>query len=236
MMITLLNGMFQDPTCWACLSQQLRKSGLEHSFISLYPGNSKLYNFQQVVTHVENEIIKLKDEKIYLISHSLGAMVTEKILRNNKNIVPILINPSPSWGYIGPIFPLVIAAKRGVFWKKRIRLTTKESQELLFQEYSLEEIKEKFQIQAESGKLLREVFWFFDLIGQNTKFERDLERDVHIFTGCLDPISTVGYCSRLGEMYRNARLHTFENVGHMAIYNTSAMEQVANYIASMYRD
>lgn len=117
------------------VDELLREQGIAPQRVSLHPhGVSKLgRGFEAVTASVKSQIHGLSDQPFVLVGHSLGALVVEKLLAEFPFAVPILINPSPGWGAFGPMYPLWVSARRGLFWRGIVDLKKDECRNLLFQ-------------------------------------------------------------------------------------------------------
>lgn len=221
MKVILIHGMFCDTRCWDFVEPLLLKRGATVQKLTLHPDKFTKCGrgIAAVARSVESQLNHIKNQRFLVVAHSSAAIIIQKILPIFPNIISILINPSPGWGSFAPAFPLWIAAKRGRFWTKTVKLDRKECQKLLFQGMSEKEIEKAFErVEPESGELVREVFWFFDLFGASTRIAPLPDRDIIILTGDLDPLATPNYCKKLLAKYGDSsKLIVVNGAGHMSI-------------------
>ena len=236
MAVVLIHGMFCGGNCWSLVDQLLREQRIAALRVSLHPdGVTKCgRGFDAVTTSVATQIHSLGSQPIVLVGHSLGALVVEKLLGAFPHAVPVLVNPSPGWGSFGPIYPLWVAARRGLFWKGIVELNKDESRNLLFQGMPDKEFELALQIvEAESGELVRQAFWFFDLFGAATRLFRRPTRNVSVLTGALDPMGSPAYGRWLVAQYGSrSNLEVVEGVGHMSILQEEGAQALVKSITA----
>jgi len=217
--VVLVHGMFAGTGCWDRVDGLLRERGVDVVRASLHPdGVVKAgRGFDAVVASVRTQLGPLEAEPFVLVGHSLGALVVERLLPDFPLASAVFVNPSPAWGAFGPLFPLWIAARRGAFWRGLVRLDPDESHRLLFQGMAGPELEAAQGIvEPESGALVREAFWFFDLLGGATRMRAKTPRDVAVVTGSLDPMATPAYGRRLLARHgRGSTLEVVAGAGHM---------------------
>jgi pimeloyl-ACP methyl ester carboxylesterase len=236
MTVILIHGMFCGTSCWNLVDELLREQGIAPKKVSLHPdGVSKRgRGFEAVTASAKAQIHGLSSQPFVLVGHSLGALVVEELLAAFPLAVPILINPSPGWGFFGPMYPLWVAARRGLFWKHIVDLDEDECRRLLFQGMSDKELEGALEIvEPESGELVRQAFWFFDLIGASTRILRKPTCNITVLTGALDPIGSPAYGRRLVSQYgRGSNLEVVERVGHMSILQMAGAQTLVKRITA----
>jgi pimeloyl-ACP methyl ester carboxylesterase len=233
--VILVHGMFVGTGCWEPVAQRLREHGIAARMVQLHPtGATKSgRGFRAVMASVRKQVCDFAGKRCVLVGHSLGAQVVERLLPEFPLATSILVNPSPNWGRFGPIYPLWVAARRGRFWRGTFSLSRSECQRLLFQGMSAAELEEALRfVEPESGELVRQAFWFFDLFGAATRIPRRAPADMRVITGALDPMATPAYCAWLARAYGSeGNLDVLDGVGHMGILQERGVHVIAENIA-----
>lgn len=238
MTVVLIHGMFTNPNCWSLVDKLLLDRGITAHKISLHPaGVSKRgRGFEAVTASVLSQIHGINSQPLVLVGHSLASLIVEKILTTFPLAVPVLVNPSPGWGFFGPLYPLWVGLRRGRFWNDVVDLNENECRKLLFQGMSAKKYESVREIiEPESGELVRQAFWFFDLFGAATRIRRLPNRDIFAITGALDPMGTPAYAKQLITRYgSDSRIDVVENVGHMSILQEAGAQMLVKRIAGAY--
>jgi len=239
MQVVLIHGMFVGPACWQHVSELLAVQGIVSRTIRLHPEgiDKRDRGFRDVVASVLPQLRELDEAPAILVGHSVGALVVEKVASSFPTSNLMLVNPSPSWGRLGPLFPLWFAARRGSFWKREFRLTIPEARRLLFQGMTPLELDKASQVlEPESGELMREAFWFFDLFGAATRISRNIGKRVTVITGSLDPFGTPAYGMYLSKTYGPAcDLEVIQGAGHMSIMQGHGARRIVERITEMLK-
>ncbi|MEX1168236.1 MAG: alpha/beta hydrolase [Hydrogenophaga sp.] len=237
MKIVLVHGMFSSNPCWQRLEGLLRDRNIEVRRVALHPqGVAKAgRDFEDVTASVRAQIADLVDQPFVLVGHSLGALVVEKLLPAFAQARAVLVNPSPGWGTFGPVAPLWMAARRGRFWRGLVHPNRNESRALLFQGMPAPDEEAAWAlVEPESGELVRQVFWFFDLFAATTRLPGSPERDITVLTGSLDPLATPAVCRRLVSRYGlGSRLEVVPANGHMLMLQDAGARCLADRIAAI---
>ena len=237
MNVVLIHGMFCGTDCWRLVDGLLQEQGISTRRVSLHPdGVSKRGRGVVAVTaSVQAQLQDPVDQPAVFIGHSLGSLIIEKLLDTFPLAVPVLVNPSPGWGSFGSIYPLWLAAHRGLFWKNIIDLNKDECRKLLFQGLTYEELESAMEIvQPESGELVRQAFWFFDMFGAATRLSRNSVRTVSVVSGALDPVASPVYCKKLVAQYADgSNLAILKGAGHMSIVQRQAAQSLVRRVAAI---
>ena len=234
--VILIHGMFCGTQCWSLVDKLLHGQGIKAQKVSLHPdGLAKQgRGFDVVTASVQAQIQHWSNQRFVLVGHSLAALVVEKLLAGFPFAIPILVNPSPGWGFFGPLYPLWVAAQRGLFWKGVVDINNIECRKLLFQGMSDKEFTSAIQvIEPESGELVRQAFWFFDVLGASTRISRISTRDMFVLTGALDPMGSPKHSRRLASRYgRGSSVEVVEKVGHMSILQQAGAQKLVEKITA----
>ena len=233
-----IHGMFCDKNCWNPLLNSLDKESMKTHLISLHNNieDKTGRGFSDILKSAKDQIdgvIKESNEPFILVGHSVGSIVVEKLLNEYSYSRCILVNPSPTFGNFGPMYPLFFALKHGLFWRKIFRPKFKDLSKIMYQSTHYEDI-DSAQLQYivnESGELVRQAFWFFDLFKGATRVVRTKDRVVHIATGSLDPMGSPKYCEKILKKYHSSStLEIIEGVDHMSIIEPKAINQIVSII------
>jgi pimeloyl-ACP methyl ester carboxylesterase len=237
MKVVLVHGMFCSSNCWHVLEGLLLAKGIEVVKVSLHPGGEATpgRSFSDVTASVHEQIAEFVDQRSVLVGHSLGALVVQQLLPRCPLASAVLVNPSPEWGTFGPLWPLWMVGRRGRFWRGAVHLSRDESRALLFQGLSDPAFEAaQAHVRSESGELVRQAFWFFDLFAATTRFPREANRDIAVVTGALDPLATPAVCARLVTRYGpGSRLDVVPDAGHMLMLQTSGARLLCDRIAAV---
>lgn len=234
MTVILIHGMFCGNHFWHRVDELLHERGIATRKVDLHPhGEAKCgRGFGAVNVSVRDQLVDLYDQPVVLVGHSLGALVVQKILTEFPRAIPVLVNPSPGWGFLGPMYPLWVAACRGRFWNKLINLSKRECRRLLFQGMSDSESRQAMDIvEPESGELVRQAFWFYDLLGRTTWINPRAVKNMSIVTGSLDPMGSPAYCKRLSSRYAcDNNPVIVEKMGHWSVLQEEGAQKLVEQI------
>jgi len=239
MKIALVHGMFCGPACWDPLVRLLTPPGaIDVRRVQLHPPGlpRRGRGFAAVTEAARLQLRDLSHERFVLVGHSMGALVVQKLLPEFPLALPVLVNPSPGWGSPGPPFALWMAASRGFFWRDEFRLSASERRRLLFQGLSEDEFaRVQVWVEPESGELVRQAFWFFDLLGAATRLNRMPTRDVTVLTGEIDPLATPAHGRQLVSRHGpGSTLKVLPGVGHMAMLQQAGTQALAQEVLSLW--
>ena len=196
----LVHGMFADAAFWQPVVDRLLTFG-HTCVVPPLPrrrnNDGNLATFADWMDAAEAALTtalgSAAPEDVVVVGHSLGTVVARKLLHEGKCERAVLINASPGFGELAPVWQFRFLLWRGRFWNEVVHLTREQAKELLFQGMQTEEQVdvEYGRIVPESGHVLSSAFWGLDMLKQSTRVPAPAPGHPGRYAclgGALDPI------------------------------------------------
>lgn len=110
--VVLVHGAWHGSWCWENIVDDLERSGIAVTAVDLpghvVPGSSRrLWNsFSSYVDHV-SEVVDAIDGDVVLVGHSMGGLVTQRVLETRTLAAAVLVASVPQRGVTGVVLRLI---------------------------------------------------------------------------------------------------------------------------------